>query len=214
MAQQYPEVLTPASRAVWIREQQRFLCDTILPSLGTDESRDQRLCKVSRNKLAYLWQHKRSKAIRVILNNSEHPNSPPCSNDTAAIQAYYENKCKNQRLKDALPPPPWREDVLQLKPTFLPDTTTHFTYEEVETVLHSLPNNKASGMDRVTYETLKARQSCQILTTIFNVCLENKRLPDSWKGVLVHRIPRKDNIPEEPSTWRDISPSPPSVRFS
>jgi len=35
--------------------------------------------------------------------------------------------------------------------------------------------------------------------------LENKRIPDSWKGALIHRIPKKDNIPDDPSTWRDIS---------
>ncbi len=32
-----------------------------------------------------------------------------------------------------------------------------------------------------------------------------KRIPDSWKGALIHRIPKKDNIPDDPSTWRDIS---------
>ncbi len=68
--------------------------------------------------------------------------------------------------------------------------------QEVETVLNNLPNNKASGKDGVTYETFKNMQSHKILTTVFNVCLENKRIPDSWKGALIHRIPKKDNIPD------------------
>ena len=33
----------------------------------------------------------------------------------------------------------------------------------------------------------------------------NRKVPESWKGALVHRIPKKDNIPNDPSTWRDIS---------
>ena len=47
--------------------------------------------------------------------------------------------------------------------------------------------------------------SCPTLTHIFNVCLLNGKVPESWKGALIHRIPKKDNIPDDPSTWRDIS---------
>ncbi|KAK0144025.1 putative RNA-directed DNA polymerase from transposon X-element [Merluccius polli] len=89
------------------------------------------------------------------------------------------------------------------EPVFHPDTA-HFTQAEVEAVLRTLPNNKASGMDSVSYKDLKATQAAEI-TSIFNVCLENRRVPDSWKGALVHRIPKKDNIPDNPTTWRDIS---------
>ena len=76
---------------------------------------------------------------------------------------------------------------------------------EVETVLHTLPNNKACGIDGVTYENLKTAQICNTLTSIFNVCLENKKVPESWKGAGIYRIPKKDNVPNDPSTWRDIS---------
>ena len=54
----------------------------------------------------------------------------------------------------------------------------------------------------MTYETIKATQT---LTNIFNICLINWKVPNSWKGALIHRIPKKDNIPNDPSTWRDIS---------
>ncbi len=174
-------------------------------ALSADRSdRSQRNRKVSRNKLAYLWQYRRSKAIQVILNNSEYPDPPPCPSDITAIQTYYDSKCLNQRSNEDLPSPPWCLNVPPPKPTFFLKTT-HFTQQEVETVLKNLPNNKASGKDGVTYETFKNMQSHMILTTVFNVCLENKRIPDSWKGALIHRIPKKDNIPDDPSTWRDIS---------
>ncbi len=71
----------------------------------------------------------------------------------------------------------------------------------------NLPNNKASGSDGVTYKMLKSGKStlCPVLTNIFNICLENGKVPEAWKGALIHRIPKKDNIPDDPSTWRDIS---------
>ena len=88
-----------------------------------------------------------------------------------------------------------------------PPCTSAFTIEDIEKVIVNLPNNKASGSDGVTYETLKAtrRTSCHILKSIFNTCLLNGKVPSSWKGALIHRIPKKVNVPEDPSTWRDIS---------
>ena len=57
-------------------------------------------------------------------------------------------------------------------------------------------------IDGVSYKTFKAttQVSCPTLTHIFNVCL-NGKVPESWKGGLTHRIPKKDNIPNDPSTW-------------
>ncbi len=145
----YPEDVTSASVSVWIREQLCYLRETVLPSLRTGATRSQRNRKVSRNKLAYLWQYRRSKAIQVILNNSEYPDPPPCPSDITAIQTYYDSKCLNQRSNEDLPSPPWCLNVPPPKPTFFPKTT-HFTQQEVETVLKNLPNNKASGKDGVT----------------------------------------------------------------
>ena len=65
----FPEELTPASTATWIEAQLCFARDTIQPFLGAGQR--QRRSKVSRNKLSYLWQHRKSKAIQIILNNSE-----------------------------------------------------------------------------------------------------------------------------------------------
>lgn len=58
--QPYSEDLTLALIAGWIRKQLRYLRETILLSLQTQSKYGQRNKKVSRNKLAYLWQHRRS----------------------------------------------------------------------------------------------------------------------------------------------------------
>lgn len=101
--------------------------------------------------------------------------------------------------------PPWTGSLFSVQSSQL--NTSLFTVTEVEKVVNDLPNNKATGLDSVTYETLKtAKQTvCPILTNIFNICLENGKVPESWKGALIHRIPKKYNISDNPSTWRDIS---------
>ena len=89
------------------------------------------------------------------------------------MQLYYQQKCQGvTRIGDPLPPPPWHDAVPNTEPAYLP-VIAHFTRAEVETVLRDLPNNKSSGMDGVTYESLKATEP-DILTSIFNTCLENK----------------------------------------
>ena len=71
----------------------------------------------------------------------------------------------------------------------------------------NLPNDKANSTEGVTYETLKAtrQKSSHILKRIFNTCLLNGKIPRSGKGTLIHRIPKKTIVPEDPLTWRDIS---------
>lgn len=102
VAQPYPENLTSALVADWICEQLRYLRETVLPSLRTGATNNQRNKEVSKNKLAYLWQHRRSKAIQVILNNSKYPDPPSCPSDITVVQTYYDNKCSNRKRNEDL----------------------------------------------------------------------------------------------------------------
>ena len=89
-------------------------------------------------------------------------------------------------------PPPWANSIELVAPDYYP-STANFTFDEVDKVVSQLPNNRASGYDGVTYETIKATKpwSTQTLTNIFNICLINGKVPNSWKGALIHRIPKK-----------------------
>lgn len=104
-----PGATTPALVTAWIESQLRFIRETVQPSL-TSARGDQRRRKVSRNKLSYLWQCKRSKAIQIVLNNSEFPNPPPCTSNCEQVQFYYQQKCQGEaRISDPLPLSPWHD---------------------------------------------------------------------------------------------------------
>ncbi len=196
-----------ANLADWIEKQLRYLREVIQPAIASATRHHQRNPqKVGKNKLTYLWQHRRAKAIDIILNDCMFPMPPLDPGNTEQVYNYYWKKCQSDPTNITLELPPWKDDLDNIT-TESPPPTSAFTIEEIEKVIVNLPNNKASGSDGVTYENLKATRqtSCYILKSIFNTCLINGKVPSSWKGALIHRIPKKDNIPEDPSTWRDIS---------
>lgn len=203
-----PTDRTPEALTEWIEKQFRFMREVIQPALNrTTRTQQKRLPrKVSRDEIAYLWNNNRTKAIRVILNNSTFTEPLPSMNDTERVYKYYCDKNQADATGERLATPPWL-DALELNPPTETPNTSLFTSQEVLRVIESLPNNKACGSDGVTYETLKSTKqwTCTALTQIFNVCMTNEKIPDSWKGALIHRIPKKDNIPDNPATWRDIS---------
>ena len=141
-----------------------------------------------------------------MLNDCMFSTPPSDPGDTEQVYNYYRKKCQFDPSTLLLELPPWNDD-LDITTTESPPCTSAFTIEDIEKVIVNMPNNKASGSDGVTYETLKAtrRTSCHIVKSILNTCLLNGKVPSSWKGALIHRIPKKDNVPEDPSTWRDIS---------
>ena len=89
-----PEV-SRGSLGEWIKTQMRFV-GLIQPALRirmTSRGQHQRAPRqVGRDKLAYLWQHRKSKAIEIILNNSTYPGPLPAVNDVEVVQ---NSKAKN-----------------------------------------------------------------------------------------------------------------------
>ncbi|KAL2076732.1 hypothetical protein ACEWY4_027672 [Coilia grayii] len=195
---------TAEALSTWMEVQLCYLQDVIQPQLKTWTSRTK---KISRDKLAYLWQHRRTKAINIILNNSVYPDAHPCPDNVQEVQSFYFNKCQAcspTSIDDDLLPPPWANSLNLPEPNH-PPVCSLFTEVELGKVLNSLPRHKSSGSDGVTYETLKSINWKDPFLPTFNTCLINRRVPKSWKGALIHRIPKKDNVPSDPCTWRDIS---------
>ena len=78
--------------------------------------------------------------------------------------------------------------------------------EELRFVLQNCKNNKAVGIDNVSYEILK--QSClhPILIKLFNLVLETGFIPRVWTKAVVVPIPKgTKSIPGNPLSYRGLS---------
>ena len=89
-----PEMLTE-----WIDQQLRFVRGTIQPALcrATKPSSAREPRVVSENELAYPWEHRRSKAIDIILNHSTYPEPPPTISDVDKVYDYYTAKLQSKQ---------------------------------------------------------------------------------------------------------------------
>ena len=85
--------------------------------------------------------------------------------------------------------------------------TNHITQEEISTVIRSLPNNKSSGLDGLTYEFYKLteEQIIPALELIFNQVLNTETMPLSWCKNLIMLIPKKSEELHNIDNWRPIS---------
>ncbi len=109
----YPVQFTPGLLTSWIEKQLCFICEHIQPALCATESQAHwQQNKVTRNKLAYLWQHRKAKAIDIIVNNGYFHEFPPAVSNTATVYNYYKAKCQNAPRTDTpLATPPWHNSV-------------------------------------------------------------------------------------------------------
>ena len=64
------------------------------------------------------------------------------------------------------------------------------TIDEVRLSVHKSKNNKAVGVDHIPNELLKQVQVIEILTELFNNCLKNQLIPETWKLAIIHPIPK------------------------
>ena len=77
--------------------------------------------------------------------------------------------------------------------------------EEVKIQLRCLPGSSAPGPDKITYGDWKnIDRNGTLLTSIFEICRVNARIPHSWRRsttILIHKRGDESNI----RNWRPIS---------
>lgn len=81
-----------------------------------------------------------------------------------------------------------------------------FTEEEVSYVIRRAPNKKATGPDRICNEHLKTgKVFVSTLTSLFNKCLMNGKIPEVWRDCVLSIIPKGKGPANDPKSWRGIA---------
>ena len=79
-------------------------------------------------------------------------------------------------------------------------------YKEVHDATTKAKNNKAPGLDGITYDVLKNDMALQALTVLFNHCLHNNIIPTTWSKGLINPIPKSaSGDPSVPLNYKGIS---------
>ena len=128
-----------------------------------------------------------------------------CTIPSDTLTAFFQQKSKRV-LHDPLPEHPWPLTANPPIPQSEADVTP-FQRSEVEKITKALKNNTAPGYDGVKYSTIKSNISklAETLTTIFNICWQNNRIPNDWKHAVITLLPKKGGNSQQPSDWRPIS---------
>ena len=84
--------------------------------------------------------------------------------------------------------------------------TSQFTAEEISNGISKLKNNKASGLDSISNEMIKASAPIILpfLVIFFNKILETKEYPDEWAVGIITPIHKSGEI-DDPDNYRGIT---------
>ena len=82
-----------------------------------------------------------------------------------------------------------------------------FKKGELDTVLNSLPNGKAAGVDEIPYEFLTHMDTKFVnsLLQIINLCWHNETFPSEWKHALILPFLKPNKDPTQTNSYRPIS---------
>ena len=83
---------------------------------------------------------------------------------------------------------------------------SQFTAEEISNGIKKLKNNKASGLDSISNEMIKARAPIILpfLVIFFNKILETKEYPDEWAVGITKPLHKSGEI-DDPDSYRGIT---------
>ena len=81
------------------------------------------------------------------------------------------------------------------------------TEDEIENVIRSLSNDKATGLDLIKNEYIKCTMSLMlpIYTKIFNIIFDSGKVPESWIAGILQPIFKNKGNPKDPNNYRPIT---------
>ncbi len=161
---------------------------------------------VSKTKLTELWKTNKRRAIEIVTQDGMDCPQSYCPLSKGDVTQFYTNK--SHRIIGEWNPDlaPW-VDLDIFPPPVLNSTslTQWITKEEVKDVLRTTPNSSAPGYDQLTNVDYKLSNVVPILTSIFNTCLSNCKIPSDWKHAIIKLIPKSSIDAIDLSEWRPIS---------
>ncbi len=99
-----------------------------------------------------------------------------------------------------------REREQQMKYNPRTPLNRSITIEDVHKIVYKCKNNKAPGLDAITYEVLKNDASVAALSKLFNYCFDVGMIPRAWARGIINPIPKSaSSDPRVPLNYRGIS---------
>ena len=154
---------------------------------------------VEARRIQGMYRHSKKRAARKILsNNSTTYTGSKQTAEDFFTQIFAHHQCDGDSLLTHL------QDTVPSAEEENNHLADDITEDEVKAKLRSAANT-APGPDRVEYQHLKRSDPHgKILTLIFNRCLRQQNVPQSWKDATTVLIHKKDN-PSDPSNFRPIA---------
>ena len=153
---------------------------------------------IAARRVQTLYRLSKKRAAREILND----NNTVYSGSKDEANSFFTNTFKESSI-DA-------DELLKSLNDFVPSVDEDptilapLTTKDIKNKLKPMANS-APGKDRVEYRHLKqVDPNCKVLETIFNRCLDNKKVPTSWKQSTTILIYKKGNS-DDPSNFRPVA---------
>ena len=79
--------------------------------------------------------------------------------------------------------------------------------EDIERAIKESKNDSSTGMDNIHNRMLKNLPKNTLLSIkhLFNLCLRENKIPQTWKSAKITMIPKKDSSKTNPNNYRPIS---------
>jgi len=85
------------------------------------------------------------------------------------------------------------------------------TYSEVEYLIRNMDNSTSAGISGLPVKLFKQlhHKICNILTNLFNECIDSNSIPNKWKTAVVTPLYKKNGAVDDINNYRGISVLPP-----